>query len=179
MFEQLLQLAQNHIGESINGQSDVPQEQQGNVVNTTSESIVSTIMEQVGGGNMSGVMEMLSGKETQAGSPAVNSIAENVITSLMTKNGLSQSAAASIAQTAIPAVMNMLNGKINNAQASGGMDIAGMLGGLTGGGHSAGGASDLIGGLLNNFMGGDKKEEGAGESNPQSAITNILSNLLK
>jgi hypothetical protein len=47
--------------------------------------------------------------------------------------GISEGTARTLAAAAIPVIMNMMNGQVNQAQ-KGGLDIGSMIGGLMGGG---------------------------------------------
>lgn len=175
MLDQLMQLAQTNISQALQGNAQIPSEQHEQIASTAGESIIQTIMQQVGGGDMSGIMEMLNGKDTDANNPVAQSFSNGIIQNLVEKNGLSSGAAQSIATMIIPIAMNMLNGKVSEAQ-SGGIDIASVLSNFTGGGNASSNSANMVGGLLNNFLGGDKN---SASNNAASGITNLLGNLFK
>jgi hypothetical protein len=178
MFDQLLQMATGQIAEQLQGHDEVHEGNHADVVSTTGSSILETLTSQVSGGNMGGLMEMISGSQTSGDSPIVSSIASNVVSNLVQKNGLSAGAASSIAAIAIPMVMNMLNGKVQNAQSSGGLDIASIVGSLAGGGgQQSSGAGGMLGNLVSGFLGGGNNNGGGNAT--ADIVSGLLGNLMK
>ena len=88
-------------------------------------------------------MEMLSGQQTTAASPLISGMIPGIAAKLAGRLGISEGTARTLASVAIPVIMNMMNGQVNQAQ-KGGLDIGSMIGGLMGGGGLAG-----LGGLGN------------------------------
>jgi len=134
-------------------------------------SIINCIMDQVKGGNLSAITEMVSGKETDASHPMVNNLTPGVTQNLMSQLGLSQGEAKGLASKAIPVVLNMLNGKVKEVGQSG-IDIQGLIGQLAGGqkgerGNMLNSVLSILGGsggtgcglasLLVKLLGGNKK----------------------
>jgi hypothetical protein len=173
MFEEIVKMASSQISEKLSGEAAVPQEQVSNIASTAGESILGAIGNQISSGNFGGIQEMLSGASTSASNPAVNSIAQNVVSSLVTKCGLSESVAATVANTAVPYVMNMFNDKVGQAK-EGGLDVGNLISGAMAGGAG----SSMLGGLVSSFLGGSESKEG--ESNMgQNVLGSILGNFLK
>lgn len=182
MFEQLMSMAQSHLGENLPNQQAL----QGLGVNTqdvagvTSQAVLDTLMQQLQSGDMSGIQEMLSGADTTPDSPAVNGLMPNVTSQLSNQLNLSPGMAQTIAAIAIPLILNMLNGRVNQAQ-QGGMDVGGMLGGLLGGGGgSMGAGGGLLGSVLGGMMGGNntasRPQQGGGG---QDMLGGLLGGLFK
>ena len=169
MFEQLMQMAQSHLGGNMGSHPELRQAgvdpQQ--VAGVASESILQSLNQQVQAGDYSSVQEMLSGMDTSPDSPAVNGLMPNVTSQLSNRLGLSPGAAQAIAAIAIPLIMNMLNNRVNQSR-QGGTDIGGLLGGLLGGGNTGGGG---LGGLLGSVLGG-------GQATPQRSTSGSAQDML-
>jgi hypothetical protein len=179
MLDQLIQMATQQLGQQFIENPDVPNDQfdVNQVAQTTGSSIFETIAGQIGGGNIGGITEMLSGQQTGGNNPLVSGIASNVVNSLVQKSGLSPQLAQTIASVAVPFVMNMFNKQAGAAQ-SGGMDIGGLISGaLSGGGGNQGGGG-LLGGLLGGILGGNKQQSGGGDLGSQ-VLGSVLGQLLK
>lgn len=177
MFDQLLSMATSQLSENMPSHEAL----QGlgvdhqNVASVASSSILQTLMHQVQNGDPGAVQEMLSGNETTFESPAVSKLMPSVTSQLSNQLNLSSGAAQAIAAVAIPLIMNMLNGRVQNAQ-QGGMDIGGMLGGLLGGGNSGGG---MLGSVLGGMMGGGSSASQPTGGNMQDMLGGLLGNILK
>jgi hypothetical protein len=156
MLDQLLDLAKSHLGEQFHADPEVDNEIAPNAAEAASSSIITTIMDQVKGGNLGAITEMLSGGNTDASHPEVQNLMPNVASNLASQLGIGQDAANGIAGKALPLIMNMLNGKVKSAQNEGGLDVAGLLGQLAGGAQGGGGGmlSNLVGSVLGGSGGG-------------------------
>ena len=179
MLEQLMSLAQSQLGSQFDNNPQLQQlgvnpQQAAGVV---SESVMESLMQQLQSGDFSGVQEMLSGQDTTPDNPAVNGLMPNVASQLGSKLNLSPGTAQMIASIAIPLIMNMLNGRVNQAQ-QGGMDIGGLLGGLMGGGQQSAGGG-LLGSVLGGMMGGGGAPAQQPARNGQDMLGSILGGLFK
>jgi hypothetical protein len=107
--------------------------------------------------------EMLSGADTGTDNQVVQQLQSSVTTQLQSKLNISGQSAQQLAVMALPIIMNMLNGKVKNAQSSG-FDINSALNGL----------KSQKGGLLNGILGmlGSNNKNG-------KLINNIISQLIK
>lgn len=169
MFEQLIPLAQEKIGNFLQ-QQGFGGEQGGEAARAAGEGIVSQLSERFSGGDYSGIMELFSGHDTDASSGAVSSMLPGVADTLSSKLGIDLSQAEGLAGGIIPSVMNMLNDKVKQAGADG-FDVQSLLGNLGG----QGGIGGMLGGLVSNFLGGgDKGGSGAGD-----IVNDLLKRFLK
>lgn len=156
MFEQLIPLAQEKIGDFLQ-QQGFGGEQGGEAAREAGEGIVTQLSERFSGGDYSGILELFSGQNTDASSGAVSSLLPGVADTLSSKLSIDTNQAAGLAGGIIPAVMNMLNDKVQQAGADG-FDIQSILGNL-------GGQGGMLGSLVGNLLGGgDNGGSAAGDS---------------
>jgi hypothetical protein len=173
MLDQVLKLATSQLTQQFTENAEIPTEQASNLAMTAGSAIFETLGSQISSGNTSGIMEMLSGGQTQANNPIVNSISQNVVSQLVQKAGLNEQMAATVSNVAVPFVMNMFNNKVQ--QQGGGLDIASLVTSAISGGNQGGGG--LLGGLVGNLLGGNKNQQSGGIG--QQVLGSVLANFLK
>lgn len=177
MLDQLIKMATQQLGQEMVDNPEIPHDSfdyQG-AASTIGSSVFDTIASQVGSGNIGGLTEMLSGSNTAANSPVVESLTQNVVQNLEQKNGINPQLAMTIASVAIPFLLNMFNKQAGSAQSSG-IDIGSLITGAMGGGNQGGGG--LLGGLLGKVLGGGASNQG-GSSMGAQVITSVLGQLMK
>ena len=140
MLDQLLGLIQDHSQQAIVQNPAVPNEKNGEVMETLLGSITGGLQEQAQSGNIQGIMGLLSGNSGTSTSglmsnPIVAGIASNAINAIMQKFGMSSGAAGGIVSSVLPGVLGSLISKVSNPGDSS-LDFNGMLGGLLGGGSN-------------------------------------------
>lgn len=144
MLEQLMGLIQENSQEAVVKNPAIPNENNNDVMQTLLGSITGSLQQEAQGGNISGIMGLLSGKTVQSGgsdlmsNPIVSGIANNAIGSLMEKFGLSSSSAGSLVASVLPGVLSSFINKTSNPNDSS-IDFNGILGSLMGGGSAPGG----------------------------------------
>ena len=93
MLEQLMSLIQDNSQDAIVNNPAIPNQNNNAAIQTVFQSVVGGLQNEAQGGNLSGLMGLLSGQAGQGGSlmnnPIVAGIAQNAIGSLMEKFGLS------------------------------------------------------------------------------------------
>jgi uncharacterized protein YidB (DUF937 family) len=146
MLENLFNLVKENAGDAIINNPAVPNEKNNAAIQTTTDSIMNGLKQQIAGGNLDSLTSLLSGQSNVASHPAVSNINQQVISDLMAKLGISNSAAVSIASSLVPLVLSKLVKKTNDPNDSS-FDLPGILGSLGGGGN-LGGLGGLIGGLF-------------------------------
>lgn len=114
MFDQLLDLVKQNAGDSIINNPAIPNERNDDAVNTTGQSIMNSLSNQAGSGNMNQLLEMFQSGNTQQSNPVVNNVTKNVAGDLAQKFNLNSSQASGIAEQLIPVVMNQLVSKTND-----------------------------------------------------------------
>lgn len=132
MFENLLELVKSNAGDAIINNNAVPNEKNDAVINHASESIVESLKQQIGAGNLGDVLSTLGGKAGLTNNPVVANVLSNVSGSLVNKFGLSKEAAESVSENLIPKVMNQLVTKTNDPNDSS-FDLGGIFNSLTSG----------------------------------------------
>lgn len=180
MFEQLLDLAKNNLGNLFNEHADVPVEQKEQAASVASETVINNISNQAKDGNYASISELLSGQETDGNNAVAGNMMPDVVNNLIKKVGLSPEVAQTMAAKAVPSILNMLNSKVSSAKSSGGFDISSILSNL-GGGQASGASGGGILGFIKNLFGGNKANSSAnsgGGSNPMDSITNAIKGLL-
>ena len=140
MLDQLLGLIQDHSQQAIVQNPAVPNEKNGEVMETLLGSITGGLQEQAQSGNIQGIMGLLSGNSGTSSSglmsnPIVAGIASKAINAITQKFGMSSGAAGGIVSSVLPGVLGSLISKVSNPGDSS-LDFNGMLGGLLGGGSN-------------------------------------------
>ncbi|AYQ33183.1 hypothetical protein [Runella sp. SP2] len=136
MLEQLMSLIQDNSQDAIVNNPAIPNQNNNAAMQTVFQSVVGGLQNEAQGGNLSGLMGLLSGQGGQGGSlmnnPIVAGIAQNAIGSLMEKFGLSNSAAGNIIAQVLPGVLSSMISKTSNPNDNS-MDFGGIMGALLGG----------------------------------------------
>lgn len=139
MLEQLMGLIQDHSQEAIVKNPAIPNQHNNDAMQTVLQSVMGGLQNEAQGGNVGGLMGLLSGQSGQGGSlmnnPIVAGIAQNAIGSLMEKFGLSNSAAGNIIAQVLPGVLSSMISKTSNPNDSS-IDFGGIMGSLLGGGQA-------------------------------------------
>lgn len=162
MLQQLTHLAEEHLQGIDRNIPELIDLDSKSVAAMTSQTVVSTIMQQAKKGNIYALREMLSGVETDGSHDVIKQLQSPVTAQLQNKLNISSEGAGQLAAIALPIILNMLNAKVRNAQ-TGGVNIADALSGLKGNG---GGILQSITGLL------------GGNSRSSKTINSILQNLI-
>ncbi|MBK7029075.1 MAG: hypothetical protein IPH45_07625 [Bacteroidales bacterium] len=144
MLENLLQLVKENAGEAIINNPVIPNEKNDEAISTASNSIFSSLQEQVQSGGLDSITGLFSGGSSASGN-LVNGISGKAVGDLMNKFGIDSGAATQIASQLIPTVMNKLVSKTNDPNDSS-FDLQGILGSLTGG--KSGGLMDTVKGIF-------------------------------
>lgn len=131
-----MSLIQDNSQDAIVNNPAIPNQNNNAAMQTVFQSVVGGLQNEAQGGNLSGLMGLLSGQAGQGGSlmnnPIVAGIAQNAIGSLMEKFGLSNSAAGNIIAQVLPGVLSSMISKTSNPNDSS-MDFGGIMGSLLGG----------------------------------------------
>ncbi len=147
MFEQLLQLVKENAGDAIVKNPAIPNERNGEAIETAAGSILNSLKGQATGGNFDSIMDIFKGSGQASASPVVNNLTSGVAGDLMEKFGLDSGAAGNIVKQLVPVVMDKLKHKTNDPNDSS-IDLEGVIGSLTGkgGGDIPGKIKGIFGG---------------------------------
>lgn len=136
MLEQLMGLIQDHSQDAIVKNPAIPNQHNNDAMQTILQSVMGGLQNEAQGGNVGGLMGLLSGQAGKGGSlmnnPIVAGIAQNAIGSLMQKFGLSNSAAGNIIAQVLPGMLGSMISKTSNPNDSS-IDFGGIMGSLLGG----------------------------------------------
>ena len=160
MFEQLLNLVKQYSGDAIINNSAVPNEQNEEVMQTASGSIMDTLKGMMSGGGAANVLNLFKNQNNDvdvSNHPVTQNVSSNLITTLMNKFGMDSSKAGGIASMLIPMVMSKLVSKTNDSNDSS-FNIQGIFNSLSG--NKTSGMD--IGSLVSQFGGNalDKNHDG-------------------
>lgn len=132
-------LIQDNSQDAIVKNPAIPNQYNNDAMQTVLQSVMGGLQNEAQGGNVGGLMSLLSGRGGQGGSlmnnPIVAGIAQNAIGSLMEKFGLSNSAAGNIIAQVLPGVLSSMISKTSNPNDDS-MDFGGIMGSLLGGGQT-------------------------------------------
>ncbi|MFZ4752926.1 MAG: hypothetical protein ACOYLG_06240 [Chitinophagaceae bacterium] len=153
MLEQLFNLIQNESEQEIIQNPAIPNEHNSHAVGLATDSIFSGFQNALSSGGLKDVLGMFGGKSSpDSSNPLVGGMVNNLVKNLMTKFGIDNTMAVSIASSLIPNVLNKLISKTNDPSDNG-FDINGIIGSLTGNSPQQGGGVNLPG-LQENQSGG-------------------------
>ena len=146
MFETLMNLVKQNAGQAVIDNPAVPNDQNDNVMQTVTSSIMNGLGQQAQGGGLGSLLSMVTG---QGGSvenhPVTQGVQQNVEQDLMSKLGISPQVAMSIAGALVPMVLGKLMHKANDPNDSS-VDAGSLMSAL--GGGQGGGLGGMLGGLF-------------------------------
>lgn len=94
MFEKILSLVKENAGSAIINNNDIPNERNGEAVETTTHSIIDTLKNAVQSGNMPDVMNLFkNGGSNVSSSPLAQNMQGNLVQNLTEKFGLNNAQA--------------------------------------------------------------------------------------
>lgn len=174
MLDSIMDAVKGQVVSAIAEKTGLPIGQAEQALPIAKDSITDGIMGAVSGGNVEGILGMLTsavgGTDSTGGGGLVQNmvykgIAGSFISNLTSKLGISEGIASTLSSVALPMIMNKIGGATQAAGDTDGIDASSMmsalgldagslLGGLTGG--KGGGAADLLGQAANMLGKGDK-----------------------
>ncbi len=135
MIDVLKDLIQQYGQNAVVENPEVPNEQNENVMNEVMQGLMGGLGNQaLSQGGLGSIIGLLSGGNggNLMSNPIVGNIAQSVIGNLMTKFGLSDSAAAGVVGNMLPSVLGGLINKTNDPNDNS-IDLGGLMGAVTGG----------------------------------------------
>jgi uncharacterized protein YidB (DUF937 family) len=96
MFDQILELVKEHLGNNPQVASAIPAEQQDAVHNEIASQVSNSLSQQASQGGLGGLLSMIQGSMA-SGSPVTNAIEGGLVSSLTSKFGLPPSVTGAIA----------------------------------------------------------------------------------
>jgi hypothetical protein len=110
MLESIINSAKAELGKKLT-ENGVADSQMDDVLGLAKESVLDNFKSSAGGGDLNGILNLFNGKQSIQSSSLVNNIVGDYASRLISKLGFSNSTANSIANIAIPFIMNMINKK--------------------------------------------------------------------
>jgi hypothetical protein len=143
MLEELFNLVKDHSQDDIVNNQQIPNEHNNTAVGMATDSIFSGLQGALANGGVGSILSLLGGKSSVgAGNPLVNGIMQNFAGGLMSKFGITNPIAQSIAASLIPKALSGLVGRTSNPGDSG-FNINGIIGSLMGQQSQAGSANPI------------------------------------
>ncbi|MCE6988650.1 hypothetical protein [Dyadobacter sp. CY323] len=150
MFDELFDIIRQSGQQTVVENDAVPNEHNGAVMQEAQNSIVNGLSGLTDPVQRNSLFESVQSGQTE-NNPAVQQIKNNFMGNIMQKFGINAGTAASIASALIPIVLSKIVNKSSQG-GSGGLDLGGLLGSLTGG-NATGGNASSGGGLAGNLGG--------------------------
>lgn len=145
MLEKLMESLKSEVGGQIINQTKLPAGNLDKVFSIIGDVTKKEVSQQMVGGGISNVMNLFSKQQNNTGANLLQSnITSGVIGSLVSKLGLSQDISRSIAQIAVPALINMITKKNSVTPDDDPSPLKDIFGGSAKGG---------IGGIAKNLLG--------------------------
>jgi hypothetical protein len=140
MLDQLINLVKEHAGSVIIDNTDVPNEKNDAVINTTATGIMDHLKNLAGNGGLSNITSLLQQGANGNGSE-VSNMSNTIASNIATSFGIESTKAQGIVQHLIPTVMNSLSQKTNDPNDNS-FTMDGILSSLTSGVGGIGGMMD-------------------------------------
>ncbi|MEO0732519.1 MAG: hypothetical protein AAFZ52_06770, partial [Bacteroidota bacterium] len=165
MLDSILDAVKGQVSTTIAEKTGLDLGQAEKAIPLAGESITEGITGAISGGNVDGILGMLTSATGGGGNLVENvlykGIAGNFISKATSSLGLSEGVAGTISSLALPMIMEKIGGATKAAGDTDGIDAGSMMSAL--GLDSGSLLSGLAGGAAANLLGGDdKKEKGGG-----------------
>lgn len=156
MFEQLLQLVQEHTQEAVVQNQAIPNEHNEGVQQQIMQSIQQGLSHAAANGNMNDLLQLFSSEtssHTTQVNPIVSNIAGNLTQDLGSKFGLSSDISQQIISQVLPMVMSKFTGKVADPNDTS-IDLNGVMQALTGGKSAGTNFNDMLSNVMKGGGGG-------------------------
>jgi hypothetical protein len=163
MFNQLLQLVEQHAGDVIINNSAIPNQQNSAAIQNVTQQIFNQLQSHASSGNLPQLISLFQngGGSSLSNHPIVSGMITSVAGSFSSQYGIPQANAQNMASTLVPNIMNQLITKTNNpmdnsftitsvmqsVSGNNNLNVASLLGQVTG---NSGSSSTI--GILGNLM---------------------------
>lgn len=163
MLDQLIKLVQQNADDSIVKNQEVPNQFNGAAIQDVAKQIFNGLQGQANQGGFQQIAGMFQGNGgSLTNNPVVTQIISNITSNLASKFGVSPQAAANIANSLIPTVMNQFINKTNDPNDSD-FDLQDIMKSVTG--------KSNVGDILSQFTGNSDKQ--------RAGMPDVLGNLFK
>ncbi|MCU0334597.1 MAG: hypothetical protein MUF62_06045 [Chitinophagaceae bacterium] len=155
MLDNLLQLVKDFGENEVVNNPAIPNEHNNAVMSEAGMAVAGTLQQALASGNVQEVLAMFQqGDADVMSNPLAQQAQGSFMDSITSKLGIDKGAAAGVAGSLLPMIMNALVKRTNSqAPEDSGFDLSSLIGSLTGGGQPGGQGGLDIGGLINQFTG--------------------------
>jgi hypothetical protein len=155
MIETLINSLKSEVGSQIVGQTNLSSGNLDKVFSIIGDVTKKEVTGQLKSGNLSTVMNLFSNKTNNSGANALqSSITTGIVSNLVSKLGLSQQVSNTIAQVAVPALMNLITKKNSETPDDDPSPLNDIFGSIT-----KGSTGNMLGGVAKNILGGFFKKK--------------------
>ncbi|MFN8437690.1 MAG: DUF937 domain-containing protein [Cytophagales bacterium] len=172
MLEQLLNSEQGNLFDLVKNFQGIDNQHNEAATNIVKDTIVSSLSNQAKSGDLSGILEMFSGSQTNGINNAASSMSNDIVSNLVSKLGINPSQASGFVQMAMPIIMNMFNNKVQNAKSSG-FDVASLIGQFAGGNSGSGIDAGSVSSLISMFTNGGNSSSNSNDGFGLDDVINI------
>lgn len=144
MIEDLIGKLKSEVGEQLLSKANLSEKNVDNVLSTVGNVVKKEATSEMAGGNISGLMDLFSGKSGGMAKQIESKMSSGIIQELISKLGISSEQSKMIADTVLPVLIGMISKKTSSSK-----DPSSVLTDLLGGGKSEG-----LGGLAKGLLGG-------------------------
>ncbi len=164
MLDNLLQLVKDFGENEVVNNPAIPNEHNNAVMGEAGMAVAGTLQQALANGNVQDVLAMFQqGDGDVMSNPLAQQAQGSFLDSITSKLGIDKGAAAGVASSLLPMIMNTLVKRTNSqAPEDSGFDLNSLIGSLTGGGQPGGQGGLDIGGLINQFNGQGGQGGGGG-----------------
>ncbi len=149
MLDQIIDLVKNQATSHFVNETEVPNEQAENTAAAAGQSIFEQLQEQIQGGNLEAVKNLLSGQEDGQSGELMQKMKAGFQDKIQNM-GINPETANGAAENSFPQILQNVIGKFKSQdQADAGFDIQGLMSGVLGDG-----AQDKLSGLFGGKIGG-------------------------
>ena len=141
MIDNFLNTVKDELAEQLTGSADIDSAKLGGVTDVIADTFKDSIGEKLSGGGLGDIMGLLGGGG--GNSPLAGNLVSNVVNNLVSKLGLSEGVAGTVANIAVPFIIEKFSSFTKSEGADSETGISNLLGGLT----SDSLKDDLLGGL--------------------------------
>ena len=150
MIESIINALKSEVGSQIVGQTNLPSGNLDKVFGIIGDVTKKEVTGQLKSGNLSTVMNLFSNQANNSGANALqNSITSGIVANLASKLGLSQQVSNTIAQIAVPALMNLITKKNSTTPDDDPSPLNDIFGSIT-----KGATGNVVGGIAKSILGG-------------------------
>lgn len=119
MLDNILNIVKSTVSNVVSGSEEVPQEKKYQTVETATSAVADGLKRNFNVGNTSNLINLFVGNNASSSNPIMGNIQNSVVSELVKKVGLPQSAANMVSAKIVPMIMSAISGKVNDPNEKG------------------------------------------------------------